>query len=70
MREMLVEARKKARLTQAEVSKRLGRSQSFVAKYEKGERRIDIVEFIYLSRALKIDPARFVGRLSAKIRRG
>lgn len=37
-------ARKEAGLTQVEVAARLGRPQSFVAKCESGERRVDIVE--------------------------
>jgi transcriptional regulator with XRE-family HTH domain len=54
--DLLVAARKKAGLTQAEVAKKLRRPQSFVAKYENGERRLDIVEFVELSRALDADP--------------
>ena len=52
----MIEARKKAGLTQQELAKRLRRPQSFVAKYEGGERRIDIVEFLWLVRAMKADP--------------
>ena len=37
-------ARKEAGLTQTEVAERLGRPQSFVAKCESGERRVDVVE--------------------------
>ena len=46
---MLVQARKDAGLTQAEVARRLGKPQSFVSKYENGERRIDVVEFLEIS---------------------
>jgi transcriptional regulator with XRE-family HTH domain len=52
----MIEIRKKAGLTQQELAKRLRRPQSFVAKYEGGERRIDIVEFLWLVRAMKADP--------------
>lgn len=41
----LVQARKEAGLTQAEVAYRLGKPQSFVSRSETGERRIDIIEF-------------------------
>jgi transcriptional regulator with XRE-family HTH domain len=58
LRELLIAARKKAGLTQAEVAERLGRPQSFVAKYEGGERRLDVIEFIAVARALQADPAR------------
>jgi len=60
LRELLAAARKKAGLTQAEVAQLLGRPQSFVAKYEGGERRLDVVELIEIARALKVDPARIV----------
>jgi transcriptional regulator with XRE-family HTH domain len=60
LRELLIAARKKAKLTQAEVAERLGRPQSFVAKYEGGERRLDVVEFIEVARVVDLDPARAV----------
>lgn len=55
LREVLIDARKNAKLTQAELAARLARPQSFVAKYELGERRIDVVEFVAVSRALGLD---------------
>jgi transcriptional regulator with XRE-family HTH domain len=55
-RSLLIVAREKAGLTQTEVSGRLRRPQSFVAKYEGGERRLDIVEFIQVCDALGVDP--------------
>lgn len=45
-------------MTQQEVADRLGKPQSYVAKVERNERRIDVVEFISLARALGVDPAR------------
>jgi len=51
-------AREKAGLTQAQLADRLGKPQSFVAKYENGERRIDVVEFVALARAMDTDPMR------------
>jgi transcriptional regulator with XRE-family HTH domain len=60
LRELLIAARKKAGLTQAEVAERLGRPQSFVAKYEGGERRLDVVELIAVTRALGADPTKLV----------
>lgn len=42
--EMLRAAREQAGLTQEQVAIRLGESQSFVSKCERGERRLDVVE--------------------------
>jgi transcriptional regulator with XRE-family HTH domain len=62
---LLVETRKKAGLTQVEVAERLSRPQSFVCKYEQGERRLDVVEFIQVANALGIDPAKFIRTLTS-----
>ena len=61
--ELMVSARRKAGLTQQKLAKRLGKPQSFVAKYEGGERRIDIVEFIAITRAIGADPVRLMRAL-------
>lgn len=52
----LVAARKQAKLTQQQVADLLGKPQSFVAKYENGERRLDVVEFLHVAEALGADP--------------
>jgi transcriptional regulator with XRE-family HTH domain len=65
LRELLIAARKKANLTQAEVAERLGRPQSFVAKYEGGERRLDVIEFIEVARAIGIDPVKMLRLIAA-----
>jgi transcriptional regulator with XRE-family HTH domain len=65
LRELLIAARKKAKLTQAEVAESLGRPQSFVAKYEGGERRLDVIEFMLVARALGADPAKLMRTVEA-----
>ena len=60
---MLVEYRRAAGLTQAAVAARLARPQSFLAKIESGERRVDVVEFLELAQAIGFDPAEFVNEL-------
>lgn len=40
----LIKARKKVRLKQADVAKKLGRTQSYISKIESGQRRIDTVQ--------------------------
>lgn len=67
-RRLLVAARKKAGLSQVEVSEKLGRPQSFVSKYESGERRLDVVEYIQICHALSIDPRDIIAELRARLR--
>jgi transcriptional regulator with XRE-family HTH domain len=64
---MLVELREAAGVTQVELAKRLRRPQSYVSKYERGERRLDVLELIEVCRALDHDASRFVHDLSAKL---
>jgi transcriptional regulator with XRE-family HTH domain len=54
LQSLLVEARKAKGLTQAELADALGKPQSFVAKYENGERRIDVIEFVDITAVLGI----------------
>jgi transcriptional regulator with XRE-family HTH domain len=54
--ELMIGARKTAGLTQHQLARRLRRPQSFVAKYEGGERRVDVVEFIEICKAIEADP--------------
>lgn len=62
---LLRHARKKAGLTQEELNKKLGKYKTFVSKYESGERRLDIMEFIDVSEALELDPASIIRELRA-----
>jgi transcriptional regulator with XRE-family HTH domain len=71
---LMVAARKQAGLTQHELARRLKRPQSFVAKYEGGERRIDVVEFVTIVRTIGADPLKLlrdliVGKPPGKPRR-
>lgn len=50
----LIDARNSAGLAQAQVAKKLSKPQSFVAKYERGERRLDVIEFLDICRALSV----------------
>jgi len=60
LRERLVAARQAAGLSQAALAKKLGRPQSFVAKYEGGERRVDVVELFEICAILGADARRIV----------
>ena len=63
LRERLVAARQAAGLTQAQLAKKLGRPQSFVAKYEGGERRLDVVEFVSIAQSIGADPVKLLREL-------
>lgn len=61
-RKLLIKAREQAQLTQTQVAQRLGKPQSYVSKYERGERRLDFTEFLELADIFAIDPAEFIER--------
>ena len=57
---LLAATRKAANIRQESLAKKLGKPQSFIAKYEGGERRIDVLEFIAICRALNADPVKLL----------
>ena len=65
--QLMIEARKRAGLTQHELAKRLKKPQSFIAKYEGGERRLDVVEFVTICRVIAADPAKLIKKLSEAV---
>jgi len=60
---LLIAARKAKGLTQVDLAARLGRPQSFVSKYERGERRLDVIEFLEVTRAMGVDPLKMIRSL-------
>lgn len=65
--EQLKRAREEKELTQAEVAQRLGQTQSFISKVERGERRIDIVELRAFCESIGIPFITFVERFNRLI---
>jgi len=57
---LLTQARKTADLTQIELAEKLGESQSFVSKCERGERRLDVIEALAFCKAIGIKFSTFV----------
>ena len=57
---LLRQARKDAGIVQQDLADRLGKPQSFVAKVERGERRIDVIEFIAIAKAIGRDPMKLL----------
>jgi transcriptional regulator with XRE-family HTH domain len=62
--DLVIKAREKAGLTQIQVAKKLGRPQSFVAKYEGGERRLDVIELLEISKIIGTDIKTILDKLS------
>lgn len=65
-RRLLADARQAAGLTQVELARKLGRPQSFISKVEQGERRLDVIEFLEVARALKADPRRLLAEIDRR----
>ena len=59
----LAEARTDAGLSQRDLAQRLRRAHSFVAKNENGERRLDVVEFIEIAQAMRVDPVKLFAKV-------
>jgi len=53
---LLRDLRVDAGLTQVMLAKKLSNTQTFVSKVERGERRLDLVEFVEICEALGVDP--------------
>ena len=66
LRKILVQARHDAGLTQVALAKKLGRPQSFISKFERGERRLDVTEFLDVARALNIEPSGVIADLERR----
>lgn len=60
---LLRELRREAGLTQVDVANRLDVPQSFVSKYESGERRLDVIELHHVARAIGTTLQAIVERL-------
>ena len=52
-----------AGLTQSELASRLGTDQTFISKYESGERRLDVLELREVCQAIGTDFVTFIRRL-------
>lgn len=63
---ILRETRKRQGVPQVELASRLGNTQTFVSKCERGERRIDLVEFVAFAEALGVDPQELLAEYLAK----
>ena len=62
---LLIESRKGIGMTQTELAGALDKPQSFVSKYERGERRLDVIEFLEVIDALRLDGSDFIQHLQS-----
>jgi transcriptional regulator with XRE-family HTH domain len=70
LREHLASARIAAALTQEELAAKLERPQSYIAKYETGDRRLDVVEFLEVCASIGIEPASVLDAVQEAFDRG
>ncbi len=60
---LMRDARERAGLSQVELAARLKKPQSFVSKYESGERRLDVAEFIQICQAMEVSAPKLLKKL-------
>jgi transcriptional regulator with XRE-family HTH domain len=65
--EILIAARRRSGLTQAEVAAKVSKDQTFISLIERSQRRVDVLEFIALARAMGEDPQRLFAEVIATI---
>lgn len=65
--EVLTEARQKSELTQAQLADRIGKDQTFISLIERGQRRVDVLEFVALARAMGADPKRLFSEVLKRL---
>lgn len=63
----LIEGRCAAGLRQIDLAQLLGKPQSFVSKYETGERRLDVVELLVVCRSVGLDPHVLIDQVAASM---
>ncbi len=65
-RDLLMQAREDIGMTQVQVATKLGKPQSYVSKYESGDRRLDVTEFVQIADILSLDISGFLDLYRAK----
>jgi transcriptional regulator with XRE-family HTH domain len=67
VRQVLIDARRGAGLSQRQLAARLGKSGSHVAMIERGQRRVDLLEFCRIADSLGVSPDALVGRIAEQL---
>lgn len=63
LRDALIEARKSKGLTQIDLAAKLGKTQIWVSRFERGPRELGVVEFLDIAKAIGVDPCRTLRKL-------
>ncbi len=66
--EVLTEARKRAELTQEQLADRIKRDQTFVSLIERGQRRVDVIEFVRIANGVGADPVELFAEVVARLK--
>jgi len=66
---VLKKTRENAGLTQTQLAQKIGETQTFISKCERGERRIDVVELRTFCQAFGVSLKQFVAMLERSMRR-
>lgn len=68
-RDVLLRARRRSGLSQRELAHALGKANSHVTRIERGQRRVDLLEFHRIARVLGVDPVGLFAELAAELAR-
>ena len=64
--EHLTAARIQSGIKQADLAALIGKNQSYISNIERGQRRVDLLEFYALSKAMRVDPAALAQEIFAR----
>lgn len=65
--ELMVETRREARVHQSELADRIGWDQPTISNAERGIRRLDVIEFVAIAKALDVDPVELMAELVRRL---
>lgn len=60
-------ARKRAGMRQTELASKIGKDQSYISNIERGQRRVDVLEFYAIATAMSLDPGELYGELAKRL---
>jgi transcriptional regulator with XRE-family HTH domain len=65
--EQLTAARKQSGMKQEELAALIGKDQSYISNIERGQRRVDVLEFVALASAMNADPVQLFTAIISKL---